>query len=96
MRSSFRAVVVAVALLFAIPVMPAIAQSSKKADKVSWTTIPLQKVPLKVVLGERRLFPNAKIIRVEQSGTGDAALYRFKLTGKKKDSTFTAEGRLSR
>jgi len=93
MRSLTRAVLVAVAVVFAVPALPVLAQKAPAAV-VSWTVVTMKDVPLKVRDAQRRIFPRTKVTKYEQAGTGKTALYRLTMTGKRKDATFTAAGKV--
>jgi hypothetical protein len=92
MRSIIRAVLVAVALVFAVPVLPALAQKAPTVQ-VSWTTVTMKDVPLKVREAQKRAYPHVKVTKYERGGTGSTAVYRLTMTGKHKDATFTAAGK---
>jgi len=93
MRSLTRAVLVAVAVAFAVPAASVFAQKAPAAV-VSWTVVTMKDVPLKVRDAQRRVFPRTKVTKYEQAGTGATALYRLTMTGKRKDATFTAVGKV--
>lgn len=94
MRSLTRAVLVAVAVVFAVPALPVLAQKAPAAAKVSWTVVTMKDVPLKVRDAQKRVFPRTKVTKYEQAGTGATATYRLTMTGKHKDAMFTAAGKV--
>jgi hypothetical protein len=96
MRTLIRSVLVAVALTFAVPAAPALAQASQRSGTAhaSWTVIEVRALPSKVSSAQRRVFPRTRITKVERSGTGKAAIYRVTMSGKNKMAKFDAAGTL--
>lgn len=97
MNSLVRAALVAVAVLTVVPASPAFAQrksiaKTKPAAQASWTLVAQNDVPNKVRAAQHRSFPMGKVTRVERSGTGATAFYRYTMTGKKTTATFDAKG----
>lgn len=95
MRKLMRAAIVAVAVVFAVAVVPALAQKEKPgAVQQTWTVITLQQLPRAVKAGLRKSFPAAKVTKVEVSGTGKDKLYRLTLIGTQREAIFTPAGKL--
>jgi len=88
-----RAGVVAVAVVVASPAIPVLAQKSS-AVQPSWTVIAVKDVPSKVRDAVRRAMPRSRVTKVERAGIGAKAIYRVSMTGKRKEATFTAAGKL--
>jgi len=95
MRKLMRAAILAVAVVFAVSAVPALAQNGK-ADEAqkAWTVIDVQQVPRLVREGLKRSFPAVKVTKAEVSGAGADTLYRLTITGKQKEAIFTAGGQL--
>lgn len=97
MRSLIRAVLVAVAVVFAVPAMPALAQKPAKNAKpanATWTVVDVKTVPERVITAQEKAFPKAKIKKVERSGTGATMVYRLTMTGKTKTVQFNTKGEM--
>ena len=99
MRKVLRAVLVAVAVVFAMSAAPAFAQKKpasipKPAPAGPSIVIPAAKLPTAVRTAQRRAFPKAQITKVEQIGTGKTAIYHLTMTGKKTDVRYTAAGKV--
>ncbi len=97
MRTLIRAVVVAAALVFAMPALPVLAQGSSQASRsarASWTHIAYQSLPAKVASSQRRLFPHTRVTKAERAGTGKSATYRLTMAGKNKKVKFDAAGKI--
>lgn len=96
MNSLVRAVIIAVAVV-AVPASPALAQrrsvaKTKPAAQATWMLIATSEVPTKVRSAQKHAFPMGKVTRVEMSGAGATAFYRYTMTGKKTTATFDAKG----
>jgi hypothetical protein len=70
--------------------------ASVLAANADWSKLPVEKVPVKVATGCRRLFAHSRILKAETSGSGVEIRYRLTIKGQKgKPETvfFDAEGR---
>ena len=88
MRTPIKTAVLALAFVFTVSAGSLMAQ-------VNWQPVAVQKVPVKVMTGYKKLFAHNKISKAEKSGTGPAVLYRFTIVrkGKTEFVVFDAKGR---
>ena len=96
MRSFMRMAVVAAALSVVVPAIHLqAAPAPAAAVAVTWTTIPVTKLPMKVRQSLKKAFPKSKVTKAEKSGTGASTQYRVTQTGaKKKVAIFDQNGKL--
>ena len=86
MRFSLKTVVLALAVAFTI--------STGTALAAEWSSMPVQKVPPKVMVGYHKLFSHSRILKAEKSGSGPTVLYRLTIQrkGKPEAVLFDAQG----
>ena len=89
MRTSLKAIVLALAVVFTVSTGSAFAAAAPQWKKVS-----VQEVPVQVMTGYRSLFSHSKITKAEKSGTGVNTQYRLTIRrkGKPEAVIFDAQG----
>lgn len=90
---AFRSFVLALAVVAAASTASVFAQGN--SAKTAWSVVPVKQLPVDVRTGSQRVIGKARVIKVEQSGTGATAIYRLTVQykGKPTKMLFDAKGK---